>query len=338
MLDFLKSIIWVLFRRVIVGSSAEADNLALHHQVAVLQRQIGHSPKLTRWDRLLFAALYRFQPSVLQSISIVQPETVVRWHRAGFRLFWKFKSRAKAGRPRVREEVRALIREISIANPLWGSPRIHGELLKLGIDVSQSTVANYMVRGRHPPSQGWLTFLRNHADGIAAVDLFVVPTIGFRFLFGLVILNHDRRRIVHIAATYHPTAEWIARQIVEAFPWESAPHYLLRDRDGAYGKVFRKRLFAMGIRDRPVAPRSPWQNGYVERVIGSIRRDLLDHVIVMGEAHLRRLFRAYADYYNTWRTHLGLDKDTPLGRPIHDRGRIRPMPKLGGLHHAYVRI
>ena len=338
MLDFLKSIIWVLFRRVIVGSSAEADNLALHHQVAVLQRQIGHSPKLTRWDRLLFAPLYRFQPSVLQSISIVQPETVVRWHRAGFRLFWKFKSRAKAGRPRVREEVRALIREISIANPLWGSPRIHGELLKLGIDVSQSTVANYMVRGRHPPSQGWLTFLRNHADGIAAVDLFVVPTIGFRFLFGLVILNHDRRRIVHIAATYHPTAEWIARQIVEAFPWESAPHYLLRDRDGAYGKVFRKRLFAMGIRDRPVAPRSPWQNGYVERVIGSIRRDLLDHVIVMGEAHLRRLLRAYADYYNTWRPHLGLDKDTPLGRPIHDRGRIRPMPKLGGLHHAYVRI
>jgi transposase InsO family protein len=338
MLDFLKSIIWVLFRRVIVGSSAEADNLALHHQVAVLQRQIGHSPKLTRWDRLLFVALYRFQPSVLQSISIVQPETVMRWHRAGFRLFWKFKSRAKAGRPRVPEEVRALIREISIANPLWGSPRIHGELLKLGIDISQSTVANYMVRGRHPPSQGWLTFLRNHADGIAAVDLFVVPTIGFRFLFGLVILNHDRRRIVHIAATYHPTADWIARQIVEAFPWESAPQYLLRDRDGAYGKVFRKRLFAMGIRDRPVAPRSPWQNGYVERVIGSIRRDLLDHVIVMGEAHLRRLLRAYADYYNTWRTHLGLDKDTPLGRPIHDRGRIRPMPKLGGLHHAYVRI
>ncbi len=163
MLDFLKSIIWVLFRRVIVGSSAEADNLALHHQVAVLQRQIGHRPKLTRWDRLLFAALYRFQPSVLQSISIVQPETVVRWHRAGFRLFWKFKSRAKAGRPRVPGEVRALIREISIANPLWGAPRIHGELLKLGIDVSQSTVAHYMVRGRHPPSQGWLTFLRNHA-------------------------------------------------------------------------------------------------------------------------------------------------------------------------------
>jgi transposase InsO family protein len=338
MLDFLNSIIWGLFRRFVVGSSAEADNLTLRHQVAVLQRQIRHRPKLSRWDRLLFAVLYRFQPSVLRSISNVRPETVVRWHRSGFRLFRKFKSRGKAGRPRVPEEVKVLIREISIANPLWGAPRIHGELLKLGIDVSQSTVANYMAQRRHPPSQGWLTFLRNHADGIAAVGLFVVPTIGFRLLFGLVVLNHDRRRIVHIAAAYHPTADWIARQIVEAFPWDSAPQYLLRDRDCAYGKVFRKRLLAMGIRDRPVAPRSPWQNGYVERVIGSIRRDLLDHVIVMGEAHLRRLLRAYADYYNTWRTHLGLDKDAPLARPVHDRGRIMPMPKLGGPHHAYVRI
>ena len=235
-------------------------------------------------------------------------------------------------------EVRALIREISIANPIWGAPRIHGELLKIGIDVSQSTAAKYMVRGGRPTSQGWLTFLRNHADGIAAIDLFVVPTIGFRLLFGLVILNHDRRKIVHVAATYHPTSEWIARQIVEAFPWETAPRYLLRDRDGAYGKIFRKRLSAMGIRDRPVAPRSPWQNAYVERVIGSIRRDLLDHVIVMGEGHLRQLLRDYADYYNDYRTHLGLNKDTPLGRSVHDHGRITAVPKLGGLHHAYVRI
>lgn len=235
-------------------------------------------------------------------------------------------------------EVRALIREISIANPLWGAPRIHGELLKLGIDVSQSTVAKYMVRGRRPPSQGWLTFLRNHADGIAAIDLFVIPTIGFRILFGLVILDHDRRRIVHMAATYHPTADWITRQIVEAFPWDAAPDYLIRDRDGAYGNVFRRRMSAMGIRDRPVAPRSPWQNGYVERVIGSIRRDLLDHVIVISEGHLRQLLRAYADYYNSYRTHLELNKDTPLGRPIQSRGKITPMPKLGGLHNAYIRI
>ena len=178
--------------------------------------------------------------------------------RAGFRLYWKHKSRGKAGRPRVPGEVRALIRKIGITNPIWVAPRIHGELLKIGIDVSQSTVAKYMVRGRRPPSQGWLTFLRNHAEGIAAIDLFVVPTIGFRLLFGLVILTHDRRKIVHVAATYHPTSEWIARQIVETFPWETAPRYLLRDHDGAYGKVFRKRLTAMGIRDRPTSPRSPW--------------------------------------------------------------------------------
>ncbi len=338
MFDFLKLIIWGLFRHAIVGSSGEADILVLRHQVAVLRRQVGCRPKLTRWDRLFFAAVYRVQPDVLRSISIVRPETVVRWHRAGFRLFWKYKSRGRAGRPRVPADVRRLIREISVANPLWGAPRIHGELLKLGIDVSQSTVAKYMARSRRPPSQGWLTFLRNHADGIAAVDLFVVPTIGFRLLFGLVILGHERRHIAHVAVTYHPTTEWIARQIVEAFPWDMAPRYLLRDRDGAYGRVFRERLTAMGIRDRPVAPRSPWQNGYVERVIGSIRQDLLDHVIVLSEGHLRRLLREYADYYNSWRTHLGLDKDTPLGRPVYRSGTVTPLPKLGGLHHAYVRI
>ncbi len=336
--DVLKSIAWYLLRRILSRSPLEADIVALRHQVAVLRRQVGCRPNLTRWDCLFFAALYRVQPDVLRSISIVRPETVVRWHRTGFPLFWRHKPRGKAGRPRVPGEVRALIREISIANPLWGAPRIHGELLKIGIDVSQSTVAKYMVRGRHPPSQGWLTFLRNHAEGIAAIDLFVVPTIGFRLVFGLVILNHDRRKIVHVAATYHPKSEWIARQIVDAFPWETAPRYLLRDRDGAYGKIFRKRLYAMGIRDRPVASRSPWQNAYVERVIGSIRRELLDHVIVMGEAHLRRLLRDYADYYNEYRTHLGLDKDTPLGRPVHDRGRITAVRKLGGLHHAYLRI
>ncbi len=181
-------------------------------------------------------------------------------------------------------------------------------------------------------------WIKANADGIAAADLFVVPTIRFRLLFGLVILNHDRRRIIHFAATYHPTADWIARQILEAFPWETAPQYLLRDRDRAYGRVFRKRPSAMGIRDRPVAPRSPWQNGYVERVIGSIRRELLDHVIVMGEGHLRRLLGAYADYYNSYRTHLGLNKDAPLGRPVYRHGAITSLSKLGGLHHAYIRI
>lgn len=183
----LKSVIWALFRRLVVGSSVDAENMALRHQVQVLQRQLRPRPRLTQWDRLLFASLYHVQRDVVRSISIVRPETVVRWHRAGFRLFWKHRSRGKAGRPRVPVEARRLIRQISMENPLWGAPRIHGELLKLGIDVSQSTVAKYMVRGRGPPSQGWLTFLRNHADGIAAIDLFVVPTIRFRLLFGSVV-------------------------------------------------------------------------------------------------------------------------------------------------------
>lgn len=337
MLAILQSIIWCLFRRVVVRSSLETDLIALRLQVSVLQCQATHRPKPKRWNRLLFVAMYRIQPHILRLISIVQSETIVRWHRTGFRFYWEHKPRSQTGRPRVGAEVRALIKEISIANPLWGAPRIHGELLKLDIDVSHSTVAKYMVRGRKPPSQSWLTFLRNRAGCITAVDLFVVPTFTFRLLFGLDIVDHERRQIVHVSATYHPTAEWIAQQILEAFPWETAPRYLQRDRDGAYGKVFRDRLSAMGIRDRPTAPRSPWQNGYVERVIGSIRSEMLDHVIVLCERHLRLLLGEYADYYNAYRTHHGLAKDTPLGRPVQTSGRIIAVPKLGGLHHAYVR-
>ena len=191
-----------------------------------------------------------------------------------------------------------MIREISLANPPWGSPRIHGELLKVGIEVAQTTVAKYMVKGRRPPSQSWKTFLQNHAEGIASVDFRVVPTAAFKSLFGLIILCHDRRRLVHVAVTTSPTADWIARQITEAFPWDTAPSYLIRDRDGAYGEIFRRRLGAMGIRDRPTAPRSPWQNGHVERLTGSIRRECLYHIIVLGESHLYRALKADADYYN----------------------------------------
>ncbi len=202
----------------------------------------------------------------------------------------------------------------------------------------QSTVAKYMARGRRPPSQSWKTFLRNHADGIASVDFFVVPTAAFKLLFGLVILRHDRRRLVHVAVTANPTADWIACQISEAFPWDTVPKYLIRDRDGAYGQVFKRRVRAMSIRDRPTAPRSPWQNAYVERLIGSVRRECLDHLVIFGEAHLRRVLRAYANYYNGTRTHLSLDKDTPLARPILREGRIKSIPHLGGLHHSLFRI
>jgi len=225
-----------------------------------------------------------------------------------------------------------------LANPLWGAPRIHGELLKLGIDVAQSTVAKYMIKGRRPPSQTWKAFLQNHAEGITSVDFLVVPTAAFKLLFGLVILCHDRRRLVHVAVTASPTADWIARQITEAFPWDTAPRYLIRDRDGAYGEPFRRRLGAMGIRDRPTAPRSPWQNGYVERLIGSIRRECLDHVIVFGEAHLHRVLADYANYYNGMRTHLSLGNDAPLSREIQRGGRIQFVFHIGGLHCSLVRI
>ena len=219
-----------------------------------------------------------------------------------------------------------------------GAPRIHGELLKLGFDTAQSSVAKYMVKRCGPPSQGWRTFLRNHAPDIAAMDLFVVPTIGFDLLYALIIVRLDRRQLVWINVTQHPTAEWIARQLTEAFPWDVAPRYLIRDQDGIYGVALRHRLQAMGIRDRPIARGSPWQNGFVERLIGSIRRECLDHVIVVGEAHLRRILRSYCRYYNEIRTHRSLDKDAPLRRPIQSVGTIRSRAILGGLHHHYARV
>ena len=235
-------------------------------------------------------------------------------------------------------EIRQLIREISLANPLWGAPRIHGELLKLGIDVLQTTVAKYMARGRRPPSQGWKTFLDNLADGIAPMDLFVVPTISFRLLYGLLILQHDRRQILWLGVTAHPTAEWISRQLTEAYGWKVEPRYIIRDRDAVYGDVFIRRLRAMGIRDRPTAARSPWQNGYCERAIGSIRRECLDHVVVFGERHLRHLLRSYTTHYNGTRTHLSLDRDSPLSRTVKRAGRVFCRPVLGGLHHRYGRV
>src|SRR6266478_2995015 len=227
---------------------------------------------------------------------------------------------------------------MSRANWLWGAPRIHGELLKLGIEVAESAVAKYMVKHPRRPGQSWTTFLRNHADGIAAADLFVVPTIGFKLLYGLVILGHGRRRLIHYAVTAHPTAEWVARQIVEAFPWDEAPEYLVRDRDAVYGEVVKRRLRGLGIRDRPTAPHSPRQNAYVERLIGSIRRECIDHVIVFGETHLHRIMSAYASYYNQARTHLALGKDAPIGRSIERVGQIIAAPVVAGLHHRYARI
>jgi hypothetical protein len=235
-------------------------------------------------------------------------------------------------------ETRQLIREISIANPLWGAPRIHGELLKLGIEIGQTSVAKHTARRRGPPSQGWKTFLRNHADGIAAIDLFVVPTVSFRLLYGLLIVSLGRPQILWLGVTAHPTAEWIANQLTEACGWEQAPRYLIRHRDRCYGNVVIRRARSLGIRDHPMSPRSPWQNGYAERLIGSICRECLDHIVVFGERHLRHVLLSYMDYYNGARTHLSLGKDAPVQRRIQRFGGIEARPILGGLHHRYVRI
>jgi transposase InsO family protein len=280
----------------------------------------------------------RLWPSLLGILQVVEPETMLRWHRAGFRAYWRWKSRNRAGRPRIDRGLRDLIQQISRENPLWGASRIHGELLMLGFEVAQSTVSKYMLRGRRPPSQSWKTFVRNHANTIAAIDLCVVPTMTFDLLFVVVVLGHDRRRLLWFEVTRHPTAEWLAQQITEAFPWASAPTYLVRDNDGAYGAVFRRRLRAMGIRDRPISPGSPWQNGHVERLIGTLRRECLDQMMIFGEAHLRRILSGYASYYNEVRTHLALKKDAPLQREIQRAGAIVAIPVLAGLHHRYVRI
>jgi transposase InsO family protein len=314
-----------------------AEILVLRQQLNVLRRQVSKRPQLSNTDRFLFVWLYRWFPSVLSAIAILRPETIIRWHREGFQSYWRARSGKPIGRPRISAELRNLIGAMSRANHLWGAPHIHGELLKLGFTIAQSTVARYMYRG-WPPSQGWRTFLTNHVDGIAAIDLFVLPTITFRLLYCLVILRHGRRLWVSFGVTTNPTAEWISRQITEAFPWDSAPRYLIRDRDTAYGPVFVQRLRAMGIRDKPTAPRSPWQNPYVERLIGTIRRECLDHLIVFGEAHLRRILGKYAAYYNESRIHRSLDKDAPFHRAIEHVGVITSQPVLGGLHHQYCRI
>jgi transposase InsO family protein len=316
----------------------EAENAVLRHQLIILRRRLHGRVGLTNHDRWFFIQLYRWFPSILKVLTIIRPETLVRWHRAGFRRYWRWKSRRRGGRPPVETELRVLIRRLSIENPLWGAPRIQGELLKLGFEVAQSSVVKYMVKRRVPPSQGWRSFLHNHAPDIAAMDLFVVPTIGFDLLYAFSIVRLDRRKLVWINVTATPTAEWVARQITEAFPWNEAPRYMIRDRDRIYGSVAMRRLRAMGIRDRPITPASPWQNAFAERLIGSIRRECVDHVIVLGEAHLCRILKSYALYYNEMRTHLALDKDAPLSRTVKRAGRILCRPILGGLHHEYVRI
>ena len=315
------------------------ENLALRQQLTMFKRQCPR-PRLRKADRLFWLLLSKTWKDWRRALIIVRPETVVSWHRKGFRLFWTWISKRKhSGRRAVSPEIRALIRKMSAANPLWGAPRIHGELLKLGIMLSERTVFRLMHGSRKPPSQTGKTFLDNHVNELVSLDFFTVPTATFRVLYVLVALAHRRRYVVHFNVTEHPTAAWTAQQIREAFPEDLGPRYLIRDRDRVYGDRFQDSVKEMGITEVLTAPQSPWQNGFAERLIGSIRRECLDHVIVLGNRHLQKILRSYFDYYHESRTHLSLDKDAPATRVVQSPGTgdIVEIPQVGGLHHRYER-
>jgi transposase InsO family protein len=317
----------------------QIEILALRHQLAVYHRA-GHRPQLQPVDRLLWAWLARRWSAWREALVIVQPRTVISWQRKRFREHWaRLSHHGKRGRPPVAKEIRELIRQLSAANPTWGSPRIMGELGKLGIAVAKSTVEKYRVRRSTPPSPTWRTFLATHAKDLVSVDFFTVATVRFEVLFVLLIFAHDRRRVLHCNVTAHPSAAWTAQQVVEAFPWETAPRYLLRDRDGVYGVDFRGRVAALGIEEVLTAPRSPWQSPYVERMIGSIRRECLDNVVVLHERHLRRLLTAYFAHYHSWRCHQALAMDCPQPRLIQGReqGAVIEVVEGGGLYRHYER-
>jgi transposase InsO family protein len=314
--------------------------LALRHQLAVYQHSVKR-PQLRPADRFFWACFSRLWSEWQHALEFVQPRTVLAWQKQRFRDYWRRLSQSgKPGRPTISKEVRELIQDMWRSNSTWGSPRIVGELHKIGIEVAKSTGEKYRPTVRKPSSPTWKAFLTNHVYDLVACDFFTGLTATFRVLFVFIVLAHDRRRIVHFNVTEHPTASWTAQQMVEAFPWETAPRYVLRDRDAIYGTAFQQRVKNMGIDDVKIAPRSPWQNPYVERVIGSIRRECLDHVIVLTEQHLRRVLQSYVDYYHTWRVHRALDMDAPHYRPVQapELGDVRKRPEVGGLHHHYERM
>jgi len=333
------SAFFLFFRSLFVSRlSLAAEILVLRQQLLVLNRSLKR-PKLRRRDRFFWVCLSRLWKDWRDALIIIKPDTVIKWHREGFRLYWRWKSKTPIGRPPIDIEIRELIRRISRENPLWGVPRIQSELRLLGFNVTEKTVAKYRVKRAKPPSQTWKTFLANHVNQIAAIDFFTIPTINFRVLYCFIVLLHGRRKIVHFNVTEHPTAEWTAQQIIEAFPDATAPRYLLRDRDSIYGAEFRSRVKGMQIEEVVTAPHSPFQNPYAERVIGSIRRECLDHLIVFNEDHLRKILLAYCKYYHESRPHMSLKQNSPIPREIEpsSEGKIIAIPQVGGLHHRYRR-
>jgi hypothetical protein len=340
----MRFILALLLRLVTSGlrrNSAELEvELLVARQQLAIYRRSALRPRLRIRDRLFWCWLSRLWSGWKRALVIVKPETVVAWRRRKFREFWtKLCSKRGPGRPPVAKEIQGLIRQMSSANVSWGSPRIRSELKMLGIDVAKSTVERYMVRRPKPASPTWRAFLGNHVSCLASVDFFTVPTVRHRVLFVFVVPAHLRRRVLHFGITAHPTAAWTSRQIVEAFPWDTAPRYMIRDRDSIYGDVFRGRVKAMGIREVPIAPRSPWQSPFVERLIGSVRRDVLNHVVVLGEPHLHRVLKSYFAYYHGARCHMALDGDAPEHRDVQPpvMGKVIELPEVGGLHHRCVR-
>jgi putative transposase len=313
----------------------------LRQQLGVLKRKKPR-PRLRMQDRMFWILFRRLWPEWKNILAIVKSETVVSWHRAGFRLFWRLRSRHKdLGRLRINAEIRTIIQRMVKENPTWGAPRIHGELLKLGLEVSERTVSRYIKRlsPSDQTSNLWTTFLRNHREVITAMDFFTVPTITFRVLYCFFVIEHGRRKILHFNVTDHPTGPWIEQQLREAFS-ESCPYrYAILDRDAKYGKDVMELLLSSGIKPKQTSFRSPWQNGVSERWIGSCRRELLDHVIVLNENHMRRLIRDYVSYYHTDRIHDSLQKDSPAMRPVSYKpdksSPLASFPRVGGLHHRY---
>ncbi len=317
------------------------ENLALRQQVAVLKQQRPRPP-LTRMDRAFWVALQQTWKHWAAALIIVQPDTVVRWHQRGFKLYWRHKSKPRGpGRPRADHEVRDLIRRMATENPTWGAPRIHGELLKLGFEVSERTVSRYVPSRPADPDKvkQWMAFLRNHREEIAGCDFFTVPTLTFQVLYVFFVISHARRRMLHVKVTAHPTAAWVIQQFREAFPFDTAPKYLILDRDSKFSDAVHGTIKSMGTKPVKTACRSPWQNGTAERWIGSCRRDVLDHVVVLGERHLLRLVKDYVAYHHEDRTHLGLHKETPIPRAVTPRpsasAQVVGLPRIGGLHHRY---
>jgi transposase InsO family protein len=321
-------------------SDTALEVLALRQQLAVLKRKRPR-PKLNSLDRFFWTTLRQCWSRWTDVLVIVKPDTVIGWHRAGFRLYWRLRSRTRGGRPKITEEIRALIRRLAKENQGWGAPKIHGELQKLGFVVSERSVARYLRRIERRGDQGkrWLAFLQNHREVIVAFDFFTVPTLTFQLLYCFFVIEHGRRRILHFNVTRHPSAEWVVQQLREAFPEAGPYRYVILDRDSKFDATVITFLKATGLKPKRTSIRSPWQNGTAERWVGSCRREILDHVIALDERHLLRLMRDYVSYYHHDRIHDSLKKDTPDKRPIEPKptttANVTSMPRLGGLHHRY---